>query len=564
MNLNNQCGVITHDIDTILYANDSFCNIIDLPPNKIEGKSLCKFVSSNDWADLKKQFKKIKNTNSKLGYTIELVRENNDYMSVIAVSSLKNDKIETIFIPIQLGDEYIEDSLIDNVINSAPVGITIANIQLDDEPLIYVNDGFVNMTGYDRKEFIGQNCRFLQGENTVQDKVDKMRNAIQNRETTTVELRNYTKDGEEFWNRVTLMPLKHNSNEVTHYLGFQENITEEKQQEKDKNVFKKHVEKSDNAMFVTNEDWVIQYVNPSFEEITGYSCSEITGEKANILKSNNEKSLIYDDILNKLENKETWKGELINIKKSGERYTSKQTITPIVDDKNNITNITVIQEDITNKQINEQILNVLNRVLRHNLRSSLNVIEGYAKNLEEDAGYNNQRMAVRAICNRTEQMTDICKKMAHVRNLVNGRDEPNNIKLREVLDIVHSYNEQDIELNMNEKYYDYKIKYGDLFIMAFKESLSRSLNKESSKITINVEESKEDKDIINFYIVNSEDDYNKEKWDIIKSGKETPLKHTDGLDLWILYWSITAIGGTVEYEKVDKGTKFILCIPIIS
>lgn len=564
MNLNNQCGVITHDIDTILYANDSFCNIIDLPPNKIEGKSLCKFVSSNDWADLKKQFKKIKNTNSKLGYTIELVRENNDYMSVIAVSSLKNDKIETIFIPIQLGDEYIEDSLIDNVINSAPVGITIANIQLDDEPLIYVNDGFVNMTGYDRKEFIGQNCRFLQGENTVQDKVDKMRNAIQNRETTTVELRNYTKDGEEFWNRVTLMPVKHNSNDVTHYLGFQENITEEKQHEKDKNVFKKHVEKSDNAMFVTNEDWVIQYVNPSFEEITGYSCSEITGEKANILKSNNEKSLIYDDILNKLENKETWKGELINIKKSGERYTSKQTITPIVDDKNNITNITVIQEDITNKQINEQILNVLNRVLRHNLRSSLNVIEGYAKNLEEDAGYNNQRMAVRAICNRTEQMTDICKKMAHVRNLVNGRDEPNNIKLREVLDIVHSYNEQDIELNMNEKYYDYKIKYGDLFIMAFKESLSRSLNKESSKITINVEESKEDKDIINFYIVNSEDDYNKEKWDIIKSGKETPLKHTDGLDLWILYWSITAIGGTVEYEKVDKGTKFILCIPIIS
>jgi len=116
-------------------------------------------------------------------------------------------------------------------LDEAPVGITITDPDRPDNPMVYVNDRFVEMTGYDREESIGVNCRFLQGPDTDEEPVSRMREAIDAKESTSVELLNYRKDGTEFWNRVSVAPIRDADGRVSEWVGFQEDITAFKERE---------------------------------------------------------------------------------------------------------------------------------------------------------------------------------------------------------------------------------------------------------------------------------------------------------------------------------------------
>jgi PAS domain S-box-containing protein len=119
--------------------------------------------------------------------------------------------------------------LFERAIAEAGIGITIADAQADDEPLVFANDGFCDLTGYDREDAVGRNCRFLQGDDTDPDAVAEIRKAIDAEEAVSVTLRNYRADGTEFWNELEIMPVEDETGTVTHYLGFQRDVTERRE-----------------------------------------------------------------------------------------------------------------------------------------------------------------------------------------------------------------------------------------------------------------------------------------------------------------------------------------------
>ena len=120
-------------------------------------------------------------------------------------------------------------SLLEKAANTTSEGITINTMSEEDKPLIYANEGFERLTGYSIKEVVGKNCRFLQGDGTDENSVNKIRQAIRSGTECTVELLNYKKDGTPFWNRLSLTPLKNSKGEVTNYVGIQSDITELKE-----------------------------------------------------------------------------------------------------------------------------------------------------------------------------------------------------------------------------------------------------------------------------------------------------------------------------------------------
>jgi len=128
-------------------------------------------------------------------------------------------------------DSTVPESLKERAMDEAPVGITISDPSLPDNPLIYVNQAYVEMTGYREDEVLGRNCRLLQGEATNEDRIAEMAAGIDRDEPVTVELRNYRKDGTEFWNRVDIAPIVEDGT-VTNYVGFQTDITERKEAER--------------------------------------------------------------------------------------------------------------------------------------------------------------------------------------------------------------------------------------------------------------------------------------------------------------------------------------------
>ena len=124
-----------------------------------------------------------------------------------------------------------ELSLKEDAMDGAPVGITISDADRPDNPLIYVNDNFCSITGYDRSEILGTNCRFLQGEDTDMDKVAAMGAAVTDESEVAVELKNYRKDGELFWNRVEIAPIRPAAESPRYYVGYQADVTDRKEAE---------------------------------------------------------------------------------------------------------------------------------------------------------------------------------------------------------------------------------------------------------------------------------------------------------------------------------------------
>lgn len=116
--------------------------------------------------------------------------------------------------------------------DEADVGISIADPDEPDTPLVYVNDGFERITGYGAEEVLGRNCRFLQGERTDDAVVERLGNAIAAEESAVVELVNYRRDGTPFWNRLRVNPVYDERGDLSHYLGFQDDVTERKRTER--------------------------------------------------------------------------------------------------------------------------------------------------------------------------------------------------------------------------------------------------------------------------------------------------------------------------------------------
>ncbi|MCC6152828.1 MAG: SpoIIE family protein phosphatase [Candidatus Hydrogenedentes bacterium] len=123
-------------------------------------------------------------------------------------------------------------TLRDRAMSAAAEGITIGDCGQSDIPLIYVNDGFVSITGYSREDVLGRNCRFLQGPETDEAACAKIRAAIHDQLPCVVELVNYRKDGTPFWNRLSITPILDAKGTATHFVGIQSDVTERVETEK--------------------------------------------------------------------------------------------------------------------------------------------------------------------------------------------------------------------------------------------------------------------------------------------------------------------------------------------
>ncbi|OGS91430.1 MAG: hypothetical protein A2Z95_09035 [Gallionellales bacterium GWA2_60_18] len=104
-------------------------------------------------------------------------------------------------------------------------GVTIADARRKDHPIIYVNRGFEQMTGYASAEVIGKSYRFLQGEDVEQPEIATIHDALTRGEGCQVTLRNYRKDGSLFWNELSISPLRDEQGELTHFVGVQKDVT---------------------------------------------------------------------------------------------------------------------------------------------------------------------------------------------------------------------------------------------------------------------------------------------------------------------------------------------------
>lgn len=116
-------------------------------------------------------------------------------------------------------------------IEASPNGVVMADACVPGLPLVYVNEAFTHITGYSEEEVLGRNCRFLQGDLSNSQAIANIRHGILNYQDVQVLIRNYRRDGESFWNQLSVSPVLNDTGECTHFIGIQQDVTRQREQE---------------------------------------------------------------------------------------------------------------------------------------------------------------------------------------------------------------------------------------------------------------------------------------------------------------------------------------------
>jgi PAS domain S-box-containing protein len=153
----------------------------------------------------------------------------------------------------------------------------------------------------------------------------------------------------------TAMPIRKGNDLVGAVILFRD-IRERKRVQKQIRRQSTALESVGNAVVLTAPDGTIEWVNPAFASLTGYSREEVIGGSPRILKSGQHDKAFYDNMWKTIKNGGIWHGELINKKKDGTLYSEEMTITPVLGEKGGIVNFAAIKQDITSRKEAEKAL----------------------------------------------------------------------------------------------------------------------------------------------------------------------------------------------------------------
>ena len=565
-------ALVIHDNDDIVYATDEFISLFEgTSSDTLVGSSIREVFATPDYDALADQFDRVESGDTPaLGLTISITDGPGCSRTVVALSSAVQwngeQRIQTVCIDVD--SELRASGLVTDTMDASPIGITIDDARLEDEEVIYVNDGFVEITGYPREEVLGRNCRLLQGENTREEPVSELRTAIENEESATVELRNYRKDGSMFWNRVSIRPITNDDDEVTHYLGFQEDISAQKASEKEQSLFEMQADAVEKSLFITDTDGRIQYVNPQFELATGYTAAEAIGKTPRLLKSGAQDAEFYRELWETITAGDVWEATITNERKSGEQYIVEQKIVPVTNDGGEITHFVSVEEDITDQEFTDEVLSVMSRVLRHNVRNSVNAMKGFAEMLEEKSTDPEDRAALQTIQEHAAELERISERSRDIRELFRRRNEQHTLAVESIEGFVEQRRQQhpdaQIDFSMSVAA-GREIQKGGLIQVAIDEALENAVvhsDQAQPRVEVTVTEVS-DGEKIQIEIADDGPGIPEGQKGVVFNGQETPLDHGTGIGLWMMYWTSRALGGTVEItENEPRGSVITFRVPL--
>tara|TARA_R110000868_G_scaffold342697_2_gene603596 strand:- start:1485 stop:3365 length:1881 start_codon:yes stop_codon:yes gene_type:complete len=161
-------------------------------------------------------------------------------------------------------------------LESAKNGVIVTDALKLDNPIIYVNTAFQELTGYNSDEVLNRNCRFLHADDTDQEPLKRIRETIKNGESCRSILRNYKKDGSLFWNDLFIMPITDKAGLVTNYIGIQQDITKLKREEAQRHHLAKIFDESLNEIHVFDAK-TLKFVNVNYggQKNIGYTMDEL-------------------------------------------------------------------------------------------------------------------------------------------------------------------------------------------------------------------------------------------------------------------------------------------------
>ena len=251
-------------------------------------------------------------------------------------------------------EERTRQLLLENetILNSALVGIVF----LRQRRIVSCNRRFEEIFQYGPGELIGESSARLYDTNDTYVSIgDRAYPALGEGRSFSEEVLLRHKDGSMFWgalNGRAVDPARPNDGSIWVYAD----ISERRRAEQETSKLLRAVEQSPASIVITSREGAIEYVNPSFTRITGYTRSEVLGQNPRILRTEETPVATYQELWNTILSGETWQGVLHNRCKNGDLIWEDTSISPIVGEDGEITHFVAVKEDVTERKRIEQQL----------------------------------------------------------------------------------------------------------------------------------------------------------------------------------------------------------------
>ena len=288
-----------------------------------------------------------------------------------------------------------ERNLLRKVIDALPFSLYIKDIDgrkllINKTEMKYINkpfDEIIGKTDFElyaeeyAKKYVADDDKVFKNGETIVDRIEAIP----------------TESGSERWVSTTKLPWHDEQGKLIGLIGFGIDVTERLKDQEKIRTLSEGIEQSPNAVIITNRKGLIEYVNPRFREMTGYDLDKVLGRLPRILKPKDGNEQLLQEIWNEILSFRKWKGEFLSKKQSGELFWESISISPITNNNNEITNLLLNIEDISDrKKMIQDLTNAMKRAeesdqlksaflanMSHEIRTPMNGILGFAELLRE-------------------------------------------------------------------------------------------------------------------------------------------------------------------------------------
>jgi len=273
-------------------------------------------------------------------------------------------------------EELNKQSLVASTNNNAIIFTT------PDAKIFWCNDAYIKLTGFSREEIMGKTPVEIGNNPAIEQKaLRQMIEMFYSGRPFDVEITHGRKDGSFFWTRSQGQPVYGDNGEILQYFAMIEDMTELKEKEEQLKLLSLIAEKNMNSVVICDKDGRIEWVNESFEKVTGYNIFELIGKKpGKILQGNDTNPETVAYLSAQIKAGQPFSCEMVNYNKSGKKFWLQITGQALYNQWGEISRYFAIQEDITERKKLER----QREELMQSLEKSNKELEDYAQIVSHD------------------------------------------------------------------------------------------------------------------------------------------------------------------------------------
>jgi PAS domain S-box-containing protein len=302
------------------------------------------------------------------------------------------------------------------------------------------------------------------------------------------------------------------------------------------------------------DDYPIIYLNERFKSLTGYR--DVIGENWGFLQGAETDPETNARLRDALDARRPVSVDILNYRQNEQKFWNRVDIAPVHDEDGEVTNFVGFQTEITERKIRERRLEVLNRVLSHNLRNKMNVIEGHVDLLRREYDGEEPPESLTEIESTAADLMGLADSIREIEQALSDTGSSEPIELTERLEqLLNAFTDRFPDATFDLTCPDDDACRVDVpgFIAAIEEAVENAVkHNDSTEPTVQIRVEGCSNDWVDLVIEDNGPGIPDHELDVLSTG-ETPLHHADRLGLWFIYWVVSRVGGQLSVTKSDLG-----------